>query len=222
MFVNMDDPNREYGPKLYVKNVLILDNCKDLLPVWMRFVSGVVETSDIPLNVSRELLQSNTTLEKIKKGLTKKVIAELQKNLKNNSEKYDEFLTNYSNQLKEGIYYEHEGKEDIAGLVKFETLQGKKITLDEYIENLENKDKKELYFIAGKSKTEVLGSPYLEQFRDANVDVVLMTDPVDQFVVQVLKQYKEYTLKSVTSDDVVLKEKSEEEVKKEEETKKDF
>jgi molecular chaperone HtpG len=74
MFVNMEDPNREFGPKLYVKNVLILDNCKDLLPIWLRFVSGVVETSDIPLNVSRELLQSNTVLEKIKKGLTKKVI----------------------------------------------------------------------------------------------------------------------------------------------------
>ena len=74
MFVNMEDPNREFGPKLYVKNVLILDNCKDLLPIWLRFVSGVVETSDIPLNVSRELLQSNTVLEKIKKGLTKKII----------------------------------------------------------------------------------------------------------------------------------------------------
>lgn len=222
MFVNMDDPNKEFGPKLYVKNVLILDNCKDLLPVWMRFVSGVVETSDIPLNVSRELLQSNTVLEKIKKWLTKKVIWELQKNLKNNSEKYDEFLTNYSNQLKEGIYYEQEGKQDIAGLVKFETLQGKKVTFDQYIDSLENKDKKDIYFIAGKSKTEVLGSPYLEQFRDAKVDVVLMTDPVDQFVVQVLKDYKEFSLKSVTADDIVLKEKSEEEVKKQEETKKDF
>ena len=222
MFVNMEDPNREFGPKLYVKNVLILDNCKDLLPVWMRFVSGVVETSDIPLNVSRELLQSNTVLEKIKKGLTKKVISELQKNLKNNSEKYDEFLANYSNQIKEGIYYEQEGKEDIAWLVKFETLQGKKVTLDEYMEALENKEKKELYFIAGKSKTEVLGSPYLEQFREAKVDVILMSDPVDHFVVQVLKAYKEFELKSVTSDDIVLTEKSEEEVKKQEETKKDF
>ena len=222
MFVNMDDPNREFGPKLYVKNVLILDNCKDLLPVWMRFMSGVVETSDIPLNVSRELLQSNSVLEKIKKGLTKKVIWELQKNLKNNSEKYDEFLANYANQLKEGIYYEQEGKADIAGLVKFETLQGKKITLDEYIENLTDKNKKDIYFIAGKSKTEVLGSPYLEQFRDAKVDVVLMTDPIDQFIVQALKQYKEFTLTSVTADNIALKEKSEEETKKTEETKKDF
>ncbi len=222
MFVNMEDPNREFGPKLYVKNVLILDNCKDLLPIWLRFVSGVVETSDIPLNVSRELLQSNTVLEKIKKGLTKKIIWELQKNLKNNTEKYDEFLANYSAQLKEGIHYEQEGKQDIAGLVKFETLQWKKVTLDEYIESLENKDKKDIYFIAGKSKTEVLGSPYLEQFRDAKVDVVLMTDPIDQFIVQALKEYKEFTLKSVTSDDIVLTEKTEEETKKTEEVKKDF
>ena len=222
MFVNMDDPNREFGPKLYVKNVLILDNCKDLLPVWLRFVSGVVETSDIPLNVSRELLQSNSTLEKIKKGLTKKVISELKKNLKNNAENYDAFLKNFAMQLKEGIYYEAENREEIASLVKFETLQGKTITLDEYIENLENKDKKEMYFIAGKSKQEVLASPYLAQFKENNVDVVLFTEPVDQFILQVLKEYKEYKLISATSDDVQLQEKSKEEEQKQEEMKKDF
>ncbi|MCP4523774.1 MAG: molecular chaperone HtpG [Candidatus Gracilibacteria bacterium] len=222
MFVNMADPQKEFGPKLYVKNVLILDHCKDLVPVWLRFVHGVVETSDIPLNVSRELLQSNTVLEKIKKGLVKKVISELQKNLKNNTENYDIFLNNYSEQLKEGVYYESELREDIVGLVKFETLEGKKITLDEYIENLKDKEKKELYFIAGKSKTEVLSSPYLEQFRESKVDVVLLSDPVDHFVVQVLKEYKEFTLKSVTSSDISLTEKSDEEVKKSEELKKDF
>lgn len=222
MFVNMDDPNREFGPKLYVKNVLILDNCKDLLPIWLRFVSGVVETSDIPLNVSRELLQSNSTLEKIKKGLTKKVISELKKNLKNNAENYDAFLKNFAMQLKEGIYYESENREEIASLVKFETLQGKTITLDEYIENLENKNKKEMYFIAGKSKQEVLASPYLAQFKENNVDVVLFTEPVDQFILQVLKEYKEYKLVSATSDDVQLQEKSKEEEQKQEEMKKDF
>lgn len=79
MFANLADPNREYGPKLYVKNVLILDNAKGLLPVWLRFVSGVVETSDLPLNISREMLQSNATLEKIRKNLTKKVLSELKK-----------------------------------------------------------------------------------------------------------------------------------------------
>ena len=222
MFVNMDDPNREFGPKLYVKNVLILDNCKDLLPVWLRFISGVVETSDIPLNVSRELLQSNATLEKIKKGLTKKVMSELKKNLKNNPENYDAFLKNYAMQLKEGIYYESENREEIASLVKFETLQGKTLSLDEYIENLENKEDKKIYFIAGKSKQEVLASPYLAQFKENNTDVLLFCDPVDQFTLQVLKEFKEFKLISATSDEVKLKEKTQEEEKKVEELKKDF
>jgi len=222
MFVNMDDPNREFGPKLYVKNVLILDNCKDLLPVWLRFISGVVETSDIPLNVSRELLQSNATLEKIKKGLVKKVLAELKKNLKNNPENYDAFLKNYAMQLKEGIYYESENREEIASLVKFETLQGKTLSLDEYIENLENKEDKKIYFIAGKSKQEVLASPYLAQFKENNTDVLLFCDPVDQFTLQVLKEFKEFKLISATSDEVKLKEKTQEEEKKDEELKKDF
>lgn len=222
MFINMDDPNREFGPKLYVKNVLILDNCKDLLPVWLRFISGVVETSDIPLNVSRELLQSNATLEKIKKGLTKKVMSELKKNLKNNPENYDAFLKNYAMQLKEGIYYESENREEIASLVKFETLQGKTLSLDEYIENLENKEDKKIYFIAGKSKQEVLASPYLAQFKENNTDVLLFCDPVDQFTLQVLKEFKEFKLISATSDEVKLKEKTQEEEKKNEELKKDF
>lgn len=222
MFVNMDDPNKEFGPKLYVKNVLILENCKDLFPVWMRFLYGVVETSDIPLNVSRELLQSHTTLEKIKKGLVKKVIAELKKNMKNNSENYDFFLKNYSNLIKEGIYYESENREEIAGLVKFDTLDGKTLSLDEYIEQLADKEKKEIYFIAGKSKAEVLASPYLAQFKENNVDVLLFTEPVDHFVLQVLNEFAGHKMVSATSDEVKLKEKTEEETKKEEELKKDF
>lgn len=222
MFVNMDDPNKEFGPKLYVKNVLILENCKDLFPVWMRFLHGVIETSDIPLNVSRELLQSHTTLEKIKKGLVKKVIAELKKNMKNNSENYDVFLKNYSNLIKEGIYYESENREEIAGLVKFDTLDGKTLSLDEYIEQLADKEKKEIYFIAGKSKAEVLASPYLAQFKENNVDVLLFTEPVDHFVLQVLNEFAGHKMVSATSDEVKLKEKTEEETKKEEELKKDF
>ena len=101
MFNDMRDPNKEYGPKLYVQNVLILENAKELLPVWLRFVSGVVETSDLPLNISREMLQSNATLDKIKKSLTKKVIAELTKEMKKNPEDYKKFLENYSQLLKE-------------------------------------------------------------------------------------------------------------------------
>ncbi|MDD3646630.1 MAG: molecular chaperone HtpG [Candidatus Gracilibacteria bacterium] len=249
MFADLSDPNREYGPKLYIQNVLILEHAKELLPVWLRFVSGVVETSDLPLNISREMLQSNTTLDKIKKGLTKKVLAELKKTMNNNEEDYNKFLENYSRVLKEGIYYEADLKDEIAEVLKFDTLlSDKKISLDAYLtssqpspleekeqgqkeehkcegecENCEcEKESKTIYYIVGKSKSEVLASPYLTQFRENKVDVILLTDPIDEWVIQTLREYKGNKLKSVTSSDIKLKEETKEEKKKKEETKKDF
>ena len=100
-FSDMRDPSKEYGPKLYVQNVLILEHAKELLPVWLRFVSGVVETTDLPLNISREMLQSNATLEKIKKSLVKKVISELKKIRTKDTEAYGKFFQNYGAILKE-------------------------------------------------------------------------------------------------------------------------
>jgi len=114
MYQDLTNPNIEYGPKLYVQNVLILENAKELMPVWLRFISGVVETSDLPLNISREMLQDNVSLEKIKKGLTKKVISELGKSLKNNREDYVKFWDNYGKLVKEGIHYDADLKESIA------------------------------------------------------------------------------------------------------------
>ena len=101
MFADMRDPNKDYGPKLYVQNVLILEHAKELLPVWLRFVSGVVETNDLPLNISREMLQSNKTLDTIKKSLIKKILSELQKLRKADPVKYATFFKNYGNILKE-------------------------------------------------------------------------------------------------------------------------
>ncbi|PID87690.1 molecular chaperone HtpG [Candidatus Gracilibacteria bacterium] len=245
MFADLSDPNKDYGPKLYVQNVLILENAKALLPVWLRFVSGVVETNDIPLNVSRELLQSNTVLEKIKKGLVKKVITELKKSLKNSPEDYDVFLSNFSNFLKEGVYYEGE-KEEIASLLKFKSMKtGKMITLDEYLESAkeetitvphnhehkegekcehkeETKTVKTIYFINGKSESEVKSSPYLEQFRDNDVDVLFLTDPIDSFLIQAFTEYKGNKLKSATSSDISLKEETKEEAENKEKNIKKF
>lgn len=220
MFQDLSDPNKEYGPKLYVQNVLILDNAKDLLPVWMRFVSGVVETSDLPLNISREMLQSNAVLDKIKSGLQKKILAELKKTMTKSPEDYNKFLADFGQLLKEGIYYEAE-KESIAEVVKFKSLlKNTMITLDEYIEAQTpvSSSKNEswdtgvetIYYIVGKSESEVLSSPYLAQFRENNVDVLLLTDPVDAFLVQAFKEYKKVTLKSVTAGDISLKEESKE------------
>ncbi len=134
-FADMRDPAKDYGPKLYVQNVLILEHAKELLPVWLRFISGVVETSDLPLNISREMLQSNKTLETIKKSLVKKIISELKKLREKDQVAYTKFFENYGSILKEGVYYEHDIKQDIASVLEFDTFLGeKKVSLDEYLE----------------------------------------------------------------------------------------
>ena len=236
MFADMRDPNRDYGPKLYVQNVLILEHAKELLPVWLRCVSGVVETSDLPLNISREMLQSNTTLEKIKSALQKKILTELKKVRENNRERYSKFFENYGNILKEGVYYEHNIKQDIAEVLEFQTLLWeKKQSLDEYLEasssktsqwenETEKKDtpEKTIYYITGKSHSEVLASPYISQFRENKVDVLLLTDVIDEWMIGVLDEYKGAKLKSITASDVSLKEKTEEEKKKEESAQKQY
>ncbi len=221
-FSDMRDPSKEYGPKLYVQNVLILEHAKELLPVWLRFVSGVVETTDLPLNISREMLQSNATLETIKKSLVKKVVGELKKLRVKDAVAYGKFFENYGAILKEGVYYEADLKEDIAATLEFDTLLGdKKISLDGYIE-AQKGEGKTIYYISGKSRSEVLASPYLAQFKDTKTDVILFTDAIDEWMIGVLDEYKKVKLKSVTASDIKLKEETAEEKKKAETTEKQF
>ncbi len=226
MFNDITDPNKEYGPKLYVQNVLILENAKELLPVWLRFVSWVVETSDLPLNISREMLQSNQVLDKIKKALVKKVIAELKKTSRKDPENYAKFLENYGQILKEWIHYEADLKESIAEVLVFNSmLESKNVSLDDYLEKLPKakKDEKQtIYYITGKTVAEVLASPYLAQFRKEKVDVLLLTDHIDSFIVQALTEYKWVQLKSVTSNDIELWEETKEDKEKQEKTKKKY
>lgn len=233
MFLNFDDPSKEYGPKLYVQNILILDHAKDLLPIYLRFISWVVQTSDLPLNISREMLQSNPTLEKIKKWLTKKILDKLAFEMKENPANYDEFLADFGKTLKEWIYYDNENMQKIAWVVKFESLlKNKKISLDEYLEtalesdkkeeNSEEKPKKTIYYILAKSHLEAKSNPYLEQFEKKNIDVLLLSDPIDEWIVWVLKEYNWNKIISITSNEVNL-EKDDEEAKKDlENTSKDY
>lgn len=231
IFGGNDDPSKEYGPKLFVQNVLILEKARDLLPVWLRFISWVVQTSDLPLNISREMLQSNNNLEKIKKGLTKKIIEKLRSELKDNQENYNIFLQNYGKTLKEWIYYEMELKEDIAGVVKFHSLlENKDITLDEYLEKVkstsseneqnEKKEGKNIYYITAKNISEAKANPYIDQFQKKNIDVLLLTDTIDEWIVGTLHQYKENKLISITTSDWELE--NEEEKKDIEEKTKEF
>lgn len=240
MYKNLSDPNLEYGPKLYVQNVLILENAKELMPIWLRFVAGVIETNDLPLNISREMLQDNSTLDKIKKWLTKKVISELLNTLKNNREDYVKFWSNYGKVVKEWIHYEYDLKTDIAGVSLFKWINtGELITLDEYLEKApnspltppsnqggedkeENKSNKTIYYIIAKSESEALASPYLAQFREKNIDVLVFTDPIDSFLVQWFTEYKDAKLVSITSNDIELEEKTEEQKKEKEEKQKNM
>ena len=236
MYQNLSDPNLDYWPKLYVQNVLILEHAKELMPIWLRFISWVVETNDLPLNISREMLQDNTALDKIKKWLTKKVLSEFAKVLKNKREDYEKFWTNYGKVLKEWIHYDFELKETIAWVSLFKWINNSKlITLDEYLEKAPEKEvevekdgkkekvkEKTIYYIIAKSEAEALASPYLAQFKEKNIDVLVLTDPIDSFLVQGFTEYKWSKLVSITTNDIELDEETEEKKKEKEEKQKTF
>lgn len=214
-----DPQNSEFGPKLYVQNVMVLENCKELLPSWLRFVKGVVETNDLPLNISREILQKNKVSEIIRAGIVQKVLDNLKYLLKNQAQDYQDFFENFGMILKEGVYTDMENKEKISEVILFDSLlENKKISFDEY---LEKTGKNEIYYISGKSKTEVLNSPYLEYFKDKGIDVLLMYDPIDEFVVSSLWEYKWKPIKSISSSETEVEDENNEkkDEKKEEENK---
>lgn len=226
MFNNNDDATKDYWPKLFVQNVLILEQAKDLLPVWLRFISWVISTNDLPLNISREMLQSNLTLDKIKKSLTKKIIEKLAYEMKENKE-YDEFLTNYSRFLKEWVYYDGELREKITEVIKFKSLlKNTDITLDQYLESAKSttKDEKEtknIYYVTAKTENEARANPYIDNFKKKEIDVLLLTDPIDEWIIQVLTEYKWNKLVSITKSDFEIEEDNETK-EKIEEKKKEF
>lgn len=217
-------PDEDYGPKLYCNKVLILEQSKELLPVWLRFVRGVVETSDLSLNVSREMLQGDATLGKIQKNLVKKILSELLKQLQKDQKAYEVFFQNFGTILKEGIHYDHENKDQIAKVCLFFSLNtGANITLDTYIENM-SENQKDIYYITGSDTNQLKSSPYLEKLKSRGYDVLLLADPIDEWLVQSLTEYSEYKLVSASGSDLDLgdKKESKEEQEKQEKTKKDM
>ena len=224
MYQNLADPNLDFWPKLYVQNVLILEHSKEILPTYLRFISWVIETNDLPLNISREMLQNNSTLEKIKKSLTKKLLSELQKNLKEKRNDYEIFWKNYGKILKEWIYYDYDLKEEIASTSLFKSLNTNNlISLDEYLEKAPEKKSiekhwdheheiisKNIYYIIAKSENEAKASPFISQFKEHNTDVLIFTDAIDSFWVNNLTEYKWAKFVSITTSDVELEEKTEE------------
>lgn len=212
---------REYkvGPMLYVKRVKIMDHCEDVIPPYLRFVRGVVDSSDLPLNVSREILQSNRQVETIKKSITKKVLDALEEMKNVEYDKYLKFYKEFGRVLKEGIHYDVSRREGIAELLLFPSTKTEGDTytsLIEYTERMkEGQDK--IFFITAASREEAARSPYLEAFKEKDYEVLIMLDDIDDFIMGGF-EYKGKKFMSVVKGDVSLD--KEEAKKKDEEGKK--
>lgn len=196
--------DRKHGIQLYCKRVFIMEDCKELLPEYLRFVKGVVDAADLNLNVSREILQQDRLVMNIRKNLVKKVLDLL---AKMDAEKYLKFYEEFGAVIKEGIYTDHARKEKLASLARYKTTksQDKWVSLDEYIKNMPD-GQEEIYYITGDNLAALLNSPHLERLKAKNYEVLLMTDPVDEWVVQGLTEYEGKKLKSAEKGDLKLDE----------------
>lgn len=198
---------KEYkiGLALYVKRVKIMDHYEDLIPAYLRFVKGVVDSSDLPLNVSREILQKNVQIEIIKKNVTKKVLDTLKELKDSDYEKYLRFYQEFGKVLKEGIHFDFSHREAIAELLLFpstKTEQGKLKTIPDYIKEMKE-GQEEIYYITGTSVDDTLKSPYLEAFKEKGFEVFLMLDEVDDIILNHF-EYKGKKFKSVIKGDITL------------------
>ena len=191
------------GLQLYVKRVFITDECKALLPDYLRFVCGVVDSSDLPLNVSREILQDNPLLAKIEKAVTAKILSELKKLLETDRESYEKFFVEFGRILKEGIHTDFANSDKIKDLALYESMntpEGKRITLAEYVSAMPE-NQKEIYYITGEKRSSVASNPALEYFRKNGFDVIFMTDPIDDWIMQSMFQYQKKNFQSIDKGD---------------------
>lgn len=205
------------GPTLYVKRVQIMDHCEQLIPRYLRFVRGVVDSSDLPLNISREMLQSNRQVDIINKNITKKVLDTLGDMKKNEFEKYLSFYREFGRVLKEGVHFDVSRKDAISDLLLFQSINRPADTymsLQEYLDGMKE-GQEEIYYITASSYDEARKSPYLEAFREKGYDVLVMLDEVDDFIAGGL-EYKGKKFKSVIKGDISLDKGKEKEQEKKE------
>ncbi len=196
----------KHGIHLYVKRIFIMDNCEALLPRYLRFAKGVVESNDLPLNVSREILQEDVIIKKIEKSVTTKILSELKSMMKKSEEDYLSFYREFGKVLKEGIEIDPTNKDKIKDLLLFEssrTEPGKYVSLKEYTERMVL-DQKEIYFITGTSRSAVENSPHLEVFKKKEIEVLFMIEPVDEFILSGFGEYDKKKLKSIAQGDIDL------------------
>jgi molecular chaperone HtpG len=193
----------EHGLRLYVQRVLIMENCEDLLPSYLAFVKGVVDSSDLPLNISREMLQENPLLEKIQRNIVRNVLDKLAEMKNTQYEQYVKFFEAMGDILKTGLAKDYANREKIADLLLFESLKtpaGKYTTLANYVGSMPE-SQKEIYYLTGEDRSLLESSPFLEAYRKQGYDVLLCTDPIDEFMLPQLYRYKDKPLKPIDRND---------------------
>ena len=198
------------GPRLYVQRVQIMEHCEELLPPYLRFIKGVVDCSDLPLNVSREILQQNPILDRIRKNLVKRVFSALEEMKKDEFEKYVDFFKELGLILKEGMAQDFENRDTLTSLAVYESMNteaGKYISIDDYVDQMPP-DQEEIYYLIGEHRGMLERTPYLEVFRDRGWNVLFMTDPIDEFVMSSVTEYREKKYKAADKGDITADESS--------------
>ena len=208
------NPDFQPGVKLYVKRVFITDNDKELMPTYLRFIRGVIDSEDLPLNVSREILQKNRVLAKIKNNSVKKILSELLK-YSEDKKKYTDFIDKFGIPIKEGLYQDHDNRDDLLELVRFKsTTEDGYVSLAEYASRIKT-DQKAIYYIVGDDEATLKNSPLLEMYNEKEIEVLIMDQDIDEFVIPTIKKYKEHDLKSVNFSDAAEELKTDEDKKEE-------
>jgi len=197
-----------------------MDDCEELIPNWLGFIHGVIDSEHLDLNVSREILQKSKVIQKMRKIVTKKII-ELLLEMSEDEEKLEKLLKEFGKNIKQGIYEEEEHRESLSSLMRFNSTKKAKVSLDGYIEGYDKElEEKGIYYISAENKTAAENSPFLEGYKKANIEVLYLTETIDEYVSGQLKAYKGFILKNITKSDVSVPGKKEDKEENSEEEKK--